>query len=238
MPFDIKSLFLEHGDMKSNALVVGLRATKKEATKLALVAAALDLFEVQGFDGTSIDEIAAKAGVGRSTFFRYFETKEDVVLGSRWDGERLKNMLAERPAFEAPFQAVRAALGEMMQFFHAERARMKRQFRIIQSVEALRLRHFYRVMAWERTIAEFVAERRGTDHAEDAYAMACGLAGAGSVRAAFYAWGDAGARSSLPEAFEDVMDVFFAGLDAVAAKPSGSNSRRETQKLRSARVRP
>ncbi len=193
--------------------MVGLRAAKKEATKLAIVGAALDLFELQGFEGTSIDEIVAKAGIGRSTFFRYFETKEDVVLDSRWDGARLRCMLAERPTGESPCRSVRLALEQVMEHFHVERKRMRKQVRIIKSVEALRLRHFYRVTLWERIIAEFVAARRGTHHSEDPYAMAIGIAASGAVRAAFYAWDEGRGHRALPETFRAMMDTFAAGLE-------------------------
>lgn len=63
--------------------VVGLRAQKKARTEQSIVDAAMNLFGRHGFDATTIDEIATAAGVGRRTFFRYFPTKEDVVLDPR-----------------------------------------------------------------------------------------------------------------------------------------------------------
>jgi AcrR family transcriptional regulator len=63
--------------------VAGLRARKKAATEEAIVDAAMRLFGRYGFGATTVDEIAAAAGVGRRTFFRYFPTKEDVVLDPR-----------------------------------------------------------------------------------------------------------------------------------------------------------
>lgn len=63
--------------------MVGLRARKKAATEQAIVDAAMRLFGRHGFGATTVDQIAAAAGVGRRTFFRYFPTKEDVVLDPR-----------------------------------------------------------------------------------------------------------------------------------------------------------
>jgi transcriptional regulator GlxA family with amidase domain len=65
----------------------GLRDRKRARTGLAIEEAALELFERQGFDATSVDQIAERAEVSRTTFFRYFPTKADVVLSN--NAERL-----------------------------------------------------------------------------------------------------------------------------------------------------
>ena len=54
---------------------MSLRDNKKVQTRAALRAAALRLFRIKGFDRTTVDEIAAEAGVSRTTFFRYYPTK-------------------------------------------------------------------------------------------------------------------------------------------------------------------
>jgi len=63
--------------------VQGLRATKKANTAQAIVDAAMGLFKTRHFADVSVDEIAAAAGIGRRTFFRYFPTKEDLFLDRR-----------------------------------------------------------------------------------------------------------------------------------------------------------
>lgn len=69
---------------------------------------------VQGFDATTIDQIAAGTGISRRSFFRYFASKEDVVLGELVDrGGIVATALAARPASESPWDAVRAALLEL-----------------------------------------------------------------------------------------------------------------------------
>jgi AcrR family transcriptional regulator len=65
------------------AHVRGLRETKKANTSQAIVDAAMELFKGRHFSDVSVDEIAAAAGIGRRTFFRYFPTKEDVFLDRR-----------------------------------------------------------------------------------------------------------------------------------------------------------
>src|SRR2546422_10003684 len=59
---------------------IGRRALKKETTKSRIVAAALMLFRVKGFDATTTKAIAAKARVAEGTVFNYFPTKEDIAL--------------------------------------------------------------------------------------------------------------------------------------------------------------
>lgn len=63
--------------------VVGLRTRKKARTEQSIVDAAMRLFSRDGFEATTVDKIAAAASIGRRTFFRYFPTKEDVVLDPR-----------------------------------------------------------------------------------------------------------------------------------------------------------
>jgi AcrR family transcriptional regulator len=89
-----------------------LRQRKHEVVRLALSAAAEKLFLSRGFERTTVEEIAHAAGVSRRTFFRYYESKEDVVVErSGRSGERLYTELAARPRGEAPLLAIRNALG-------------------------------------------------------------------------------------------------------------------------------
>lgn len=71
----------------------------KESARARLTAAAFDLFNEQGFDATTIDEIAARAGVGRTTYFRNFRTKEDVVFP---DHAELLDAIGSRLAAATP----------------------------------------------------------------------------------------------------------------------------------------
>ncbi|WP_158841479.1 TetR family transcriptional regulator [Saccharothrix deserti] len=85
----------------------GRRELHKAATRRALQDAALDLFERHGYERTTVRDVASAAGVTERTFFRYFPSKEDLVLGEVLD---LIPVLAEavraRPAGEPPYEAV------------------------------------------------------------------------------------------------------------------------------------
>lgn len=90
---------------------MSLRDDKKTKTREALRAAAFRLFREKGFEGTTVDEIAAEAGVSRTTFFRYFPAKEAVVFDrTREVGAVFRRWIAERPRRENPFEAFEGAL--------------------------------------------------------------------------------------------------------------------------------
>jgi AcrR family transcriptional regulator len=93
---------------------IGRREANKRATREALHGAARALFEEQGFDATSVREIADRAGVGERTFYRYFETKEDLISGEidRWLGV-VAETIRDRPPQEGPFVAVRGAFAQL-----------------------------------------------------------------------------------------------------------------------------
>src|SRR5882757_3838028 len=89
----------------------GLRERKKIQTRQAIRSAAYRLFTEQGYDATPVDRIAAAADVSPSTVFRYFPTKEDIVLTDEYDDEMAQD-LRNRPADEPPLLSVRAVLHE------------------------------------------------------------------------------------------------------------------------------
>src|SRR3954464_7668072 len=96
---------MDHG---SPALVSGRRERKKQRTREALINAAFQLFQEKGFAATTVEEIADEVDVSSRTFFRYFSSKEDVVL--TFQEEQFATMLAAlaaRPASEPVMTALR-----------------------------------------------------------------------------------------------------------------------------------
>ncbi|NMO90210.1 TetR family transcriptional regulator [Actinomycetospora sp. TBRC 11914] len=90
---------------------MGLRERKKERTRAELQRHALRLFRDHGYAETTVDDIAAAAEVSRSTFFRYFGTKEDVVLFDDVDPV-MERVMAAVPAGTPLLEAVRTVLRE------------------------------------------------------------------------------------------------------------------------------
>ena len=89
----------------------GLRERKKAQTRSAIQEQALRLFLAKGYEATTVEEIAAAAGVSHMTFFRYFPTKEDVVMWDEYD-PMLVTLIAARPADEPAVESIRYAIRE------------------------------------------------------------------------------------------------------------------------------
>lgn len=139
----------------------GRREQKREETRRRLTRAAQRLFAEQGFDRTSVDEIAAEAGVSRRTFFHYFDSKEDVILSRGAEFERalldaIRTAPPEMPILRVAEQAVIAALA----LFDAEEARLIEQLK--RDAPALGARDHGKYERLERAIAGALAERSGT----------------------------------------------------------------------------
>jgi AcrR family transcriptional regulator len=139
----------------------GLRERKKAKTRVAIQAAALELFERHGYDATTVDEIAELAEVSQSTFFRYFPTKEDVVLHDRYDPLLLAEFRAQPPEL-SPIAALRRTLGAVLGGLPAdELARERQRAMLIISVPELRARSLDDLATSLQPFAEAVAERTG-----------------------------------------------------------------------------
>src|SRR5712691_13128812 len=118
----------------------GLRERKKARTRASIREHALRLFREQGYHKTTVEQIAAAAEVSPSTFFRYFPTKEDVVLQDAMD-TRLAEALVRQPAEIGPVAAMRAAAAQTFQALSTEdQERMRETATLTMSVPELRAR--------------------------------------------------------------------------------------------------
>lgn len=147
-----------------------LRERKKRRTRESLLRAALELFTTQGYERTTVDEIAAACEVSQRTFFRYFAGKEDAAFAVQEMTEALfLAALRARPAHEAPMEALRQAVLESWDTLRetVESAvpmeLYLRMYRTIESTPALLAAHLRRSTAVEETLARLLAEREGVD---------------------------------------------------------------------------
>jgi AcrR family transcriptional regulator len=127
------------------------------AASTDVVAAALELFERQGFEATSVEQIASAAGVSRSTFFRQFGGKEDVVFA---DHEvlldELRTWLARGHA--DPWGAVCEASERVFRHFAADPDLARRRYTVVRLVPALREREIVTVFRYERLFDDYLRD--------------------------------------------------------------------------------
>lgn len=130
-------------------------------TRAALIEAALDLFERQGYEATTIDEIAAAADVSPRTFFRYFATKEDVALGDDL-GPEIVRLLAQRPLEESILESVRHVVAEALAMTpDDDQSALLRRLRLVYRTPVLRARRWDFQLEMGRITGSVVAGRRG-----------------------------------------------------------------------------
>lgn len=123
--------------------------------RAVVVAAALELFQEQGFDQTSVEQIAKAAGVSRSTFFRQFGGKEDVVFADHEVLlEQLREFLAE--GHDDPWTAVCAASESVFAHFAHDPELARRRYQIVRQVPVLREREIITVFRYERLFDEYL----------------------------------------------------------------------------------
>jgi AcrR family transcriptional regulator len=140
---------------------VGLRERKKLKTRLAIRREAYRLFREQGYDATTVDQIAEAADVSPSTFFRYFPSKEDVVLGDEYD-PLLARALVEAPVDASLVAVVRTGLiGIFREILHHDRAELETRLALIRTVPALRRRSYEQQLETWKVFATAFAERTG-----------------------------------------------------------------------------
>jgi mycofactocin system transcriptional regulator len=151
---------------------------------------AFGLFEENGFDQTTVEDIAAAAGIGRRTFFRYFPSKNDVPWGTfELELERMRARLRACPRDTQLMDAIRVALVDFNQVEPAEVPQHRRRMELILRVPTLVAHSTLRFASWRAVVAEFVAER--TAQRPDALApQAISHAVLGVAIAAYQQWLD------------------------------------------------
>lgn len=191
------------------------REGKKARTREAVFRAAVELAERDGFDQTSVDDIARAADISPRTFFRYFPAKDHVMFPYHADYvARFRDILRAAPAGNA-MAAVRAALGEMADAYTSARADHVRLARIISSSPALVAASVVRDSDWETAIAAaFLGRgRKSAARSRDA-ALRAGIV-MGAVSAVMRAWYAADGKGDLRAMGAAALDLVERGLGAV-----------------------
>ncbi len=174
--------------------------------------AALELFHRQGYDATTVDQIAAAVGVGRRTFFRYYGSKHDVVWGE-FDAEldRLRARLADAPGDRPMMEVLREAVVSTNRFGAGETDELRIRIGLISSVPSLVAHSAVRYAAWCDVIAQFVAGRTGSAP-DDLGPQTVARAALGAAEAAFACWALRG-DDELADELDRAFRMLAAGFD-------------------------
>lgn len=198
---------------------VSLRERKKWATRAALRRSAVALVAARGLAAVTVEDIAAAVEVSPRTFFNYFPSKEDAICG--WDPiliEEMVDRLRGRPKGEAAPTALRAALLEVMSPFDADARDLLERLRVIHSDPNLLSHHAGRWAEAERRLVAVLAERRGTDAADDRYAHLVVATTLSASRVAMQAWCAKEGTVALAEEMAFCLDVLANGLSEPAKR--------------------
>jgi AcrR family transcriptional regulator len=183
------------------------RERKRVRTHAALQQHALRLFAERGFDATTVEQIAAAAGVSHMTFFRHFPTKEDVVVEDQYD-PMIETLIRAQPANLPAMTRIRAAMRiGLAEVYASDRVQLLERVRLIAKTPALRAR------LWDNQAATQQLLARGLDGEEPSLATRAVAAGClAAMTTAILTWAEQDGVGHLPE----LVDQALAALQDAA----------------------
>ncbi|ACU72784.1 transcriptional regulator, TetR family [Catenulispora acidiphila DSM 44928] len=190
---------------------LGLRERKKQQTRERIRREAYRLFAEQGYEATTVDQIAEAAEVSPSTFFRYFPSKEDVVLQDEYDpalADALRARPANEPIVEAVLNALKGPLGQMLQ---KDRDELLLRTRISFTDPAIRARSVADQERSEQVIAEIIAER-AERQATDLEVRCAAAAIIAVFTTVVRYWVEGGGEEELAELYERHLPLLTTGF--------------------------
>jgi mycofactocin system transcriptional regulator len=186
------------------------RARRRATSVAELSHVGLQLFIERGFDETTVDDIAAAAGIGRRTFFRYFASKNDLPWGD-FDElvERMRAALAAVPDSEPLYQTLTQAVLDFNSYPASELGYHRERMQLLMTVPSLVAHSTLRYESWREVIAEFAARRLGEP--------------VGSLRPRMLGWvylaASLGAYEQwLAEPGSDLLDVLGSALEILSER--------------------
>jgi AcrR family transcriptional regulator len=190
------------------APALGLRERKKQRTERELSEAAVRLVLERGFDHVTADDIAAAAEVSKTTFYRYFDSKEDACLGKSAEmQERLRDALDARPIDEPTLVAVRRAIMHFVSQYEHNRDEVLRKGTLIRQTPSLAARNLEHQAAMETVLSDFVATR--LDGSSDGALRARIVAAVvmATLRATIDYWRETDGREELHDLMEQSLEL-------------------------------
>ena len=198
---------------------VGLRERKKLRTQLELKRVALELFSERGFDHVTTDDIAAAAEVSKTTFYRYFDSKEDVLLGNAAEKlDQMREALADRPDTEPPLTAVRNAMLTLAGRYEIDREQKVLLGRLVRETPSLAARNLEQQVATQNVLATFLAERLG-EPADSLRSVVLAANVLATLRVAIDHWVASGGKKKLPDVVSDALQLLADGVPDTTEPP-------------------
>ena len=182
------------------------RDIARAAIRSELAQTAFELFRREGFEKVTVTELAEAAGVSRSTFLRYFGTKEDAVLFALdAQGENVADALRGRPAGEDDWTALRGALDVAIEQYRHDPVEALAVTRLVQDTPALCARRLDKQRGWRDSLTHALAERGDSDEYDAAVRVSAAL---DCLNIALDHWTASDGRSDL----EELLDRAFTAL--------------------------
>ncbi len=189
------------------------RELKKARTRQELVDAAVELFTRQGFDATTVEDIAAAANVSPRTFFRYFANKEEVLFHRREDDlAHLEGALAKRPDDEPVLHSVREAVVSYVSRYQEDPEFHLLRFRLISESRTVEAYVWHVHTEWIQVLAEGVARRTGLHPVRDIFPNLLAGAATQAIRATFVTWAISKGRLDITELMREAFGLMESGF--------------------------
>src|SRR4051794_10405541 len=210
----VMSTDVEHSS--TGFAAIGLRERKKARTREALQEAAMARFARQGFEGTTVEEIAEACEVSPRTFFRYFPTKEDVLFAdAAVRRERLLAVIAERPPAEPAFAALCAAMRTPTADSRDDRDALVARSKIVAASPPLQAYKAEHQHGWEVEVVDVLQRRALAQHepvTRDELVLVTAVTTA-ALRVALDAWVADASAPDLGVLLDDAFARLAAGFD-------------------------
>ncbi|MEW1697392.1 TetR family transcriptional regulator [Streptomyces sp. NPDC093249] len=207
-------------------------AAQRLKMRRELATAAMELFATKGYEATTVDEIAATAGVARRTFFRHFRSKEEAIFPDHDDTlVRAEAVLNAAPPHEHPLDTVCRGIKEVMKMYAGSPSVSVARYRLTREVPTLREREIASVARYERLFTRYLLahfdERDHHDGNDDPLlaevaASAVVTAHNHVLRRWLRAGGEGDVETQLDHAFAIVRDTFGTGMGAGRPGPAPS----------------
>ena len=207
----------ELADPDAPAAGQGLRARKRLSAMLRIQSVALDLFEGRGFEAVTVEEVAEASEVSPSSVYRYFGTKEQLVLWDEFDPDIVER-LREAVADEVPLDGVRRVVtGAIAGLGPDDERRLARRMRLVMATPSVEQASVSQSYTLAEELGEVLAERLGRP-AVDLEVQVFSHALIGGFLGMLHHWHGTEFRAPLSEVAQRCFEIVTAGLDVVAVR--------------------